>query len=576
MGKDPRKQLTDIPRRVWLKLMPALAAITTVEAQSLTPAAPQQNSTPTAAQISKETLQQALSLAELEFADDQLTMMLAEINRNIGVYEALRKKDVPLATEPAFRFEPMLPAEGVVSPKNKRQFRPKKVKTPSRPNSIEELAFAPVTQLSALVRAKRVSSVELTTMYLSRLKKYGPNLNCVITLTEDLAMAQAQQADHEIRSGHYKGPLHGIPYGAKDLFATKGIRTTWGAEPYMNNVPDYDATAITRLANAGAVLLAKLSMGALAMGGLWFGGMTKTPWNLNETSSGSSAGSASSTAAGLVGFSIGTETLGSIVSPSTRCGATGLRPTYGRISRYGAMGLSWTMDKIGPICRSVEDCALALNAMYGPDGHDLTVTNLPFAWHAELPLEKLRIGVLQAEFDRLTGESKEVYAKALEALGKTGAQLQRVDLPNFGAEPLRLILNAEAATAFDDLTRTGGVNQLKGQAANDWPNTFRVARTIPAVEYIRAQRARTLLMQSMNTFMSQWDVLVSPTRTATLLVTNLTGNPQVVVPCGFVNKLPAGLLFTGNTYQEGMPLRAALAFEQATDWHTMHPKVDWA
>ncbi len=558
-----------IPRRVWLKLIPALAAISRLEAQ--TPA----SSTP-AARISKEMLQSALRLSELEFTDAQIAMMLVEINRNLDAYEALRKKDVPLDTEPAFRFDPMPPADTALPRKKKHIFRPRKVKASARPDSIDDLAFASVTELGPLLRAKRVSSVELTTMYLNRLKKYAPKLNCVITLTEELAMAQAEQADREIHSGHHKGPLHGIPYGAKDLFATKGIRTTWGAEPYRNNVPDLNATCISRLADAGAVLLAKLSMGALAMGGLWFGGMTKTPWNLNESSSGSSAGSASSTAAGLVGFSIGTETLGSIVSPSTRCGVVGLRPTYGRVSRYGAMGLSWTMDKIGPLCRTVEDCALVLNAMYGPDGHDLTVTDIPLAWNPALPLEKLRIGVLQAEFDRLTGESKDVYAKALDSLRNAGVQLQPVDLPKFDAGPLRLILNAEAAAAFDDLTRSGGVDQLKGQEPGDWPNSFRVARTIPAVEYIRAQRARSLLLESMNSFMSQWDVLVSPTRSATLLITNLTGNPQVVVPCGFVNKLPAGLLFTGKTYEEGLPLRAALAFEQATGWHSMHPKVDWA
>ncbi len=576
MDHDPSK-LPAIPRRVWLKLMPVLASIARSNAQVPAGTSPAQAPQPPAAsQISKENLQQALRLAELEFTDDQLTMMLTDINRNLGMYEALRKKEIPLDTEPSFRFDPMPPADRVPSRKDKHAFRTRRVKASVRPDSIDELAFAPVTQLSALVKAKRVTSVELTTMYLNRLKKYAPKLNCVITLTEDLAMQQARQADEEILHGHYKGPLHGIPYGAKDLFATKGIRTTWGAEPYLNNVPDYDATAITRLASAGAVLLAKLSMGALAQGGLWFGGMTKTPWDLEQTSSGSSAGSASATAAGLVGFSIGTETLGSIVSPSTRCGVTGLRPTYGRVSRYGAMGLCWTMDKIGPICRTVEDCALVLHKMYGPDGHDLTVTDIPFAWNPKLPLTKLRAGVLQPEFDRLNGEAKDVYTKALDSLAKSGLKLQQVTPPNFAAESLRVILNAEAAAAFDDLTRSGGVDQLKGQSPNDWPNSFRVARTIPAVEYIRAQRARTLLMQTVNTFMAQWDVLVSPTRSSTLTVTNLTGNPQVVVPCGFINKLPAGLLFTGNTYQEGMPLRAALAYEQATDWHSMHPKVDWA
>ncbi|MCU1260505.1 MAG: Amidase [Bryobacterales bacterium] len=555
----------EIPRRLLVKLMPVLAAMARSEAQGPSEAPPPR--------ISKEMLQQALALAELEFSEEQLVLMLPSVNRNLPSFQALRKKDVPLDTEPAIRFRPIAPA---VATQGKRVFRQSRLKTrPQRPDSIESLAFAPVTQLSALVKAKKVSSVELTTMYLARLKRYSGQLNCVITMTEDLAMKQAAQADSEIRRGHYKGPLHGIPYGAKDLFNTKGIRTTWGAEPYRDNVPDYDATAVARLADAGAVLLAKLSMGALAQGGLWFGGMTKNPWNTEQTSSGSSAGSASSTSAGLVGFSIGTETLGSIVSPSTRCGCAGLRPTYGRVSRYGAMGLSWTMDKIGPICRSVEDCALVLNAMYGPDGKDTTVLGVPLAWNPEMPLAKLRIGVLKAEFDRLQGESKDVYDKALASLAKSGANLQNVELPDMGANALRIILSAEASAAFDDLTRTGGVNQLKGQAAGDWPNSFRSARTIPAVEYIRAQRARTLLMQQMDSFMSNWDVLVSPTGSATLLITNLTGHPQVTVPCGFVDRIPAGLLFTGHPYQEGTPLRAALAFEQATDWHTMHPKVDW-
>src|SRR5437764_3607918 len=272
-------------------------------------------------------------------------------------------------------------------------------------------------------------------MYLARLKKYEPKLPCVVTLTEDLAMKQAQAADNDLKRGHYRGPLHGVPWGAKDLFATKGIKTTWGAEPYQNQVFDYDCAVVERLEKAGAVLAAKLSMGALAQGGLWFGGMTKTPWNLEESSSGSSAGPASATAAGLVGFSIGTETLGSIVSPSTRCGVTGLRPTYGRVSRFGAMGLSWTMDKIGPICRGVEDCAAALDAIYGPDGHDLTVGDAPFNWSPELPLSNLRIGLLQTEFEitpqananeqqrKLTDQRNAMYKDALAVLEKAGVKM---------------------------------------------------------------------------------------------------------------------------------------------------------
>ena len=548
-----------------MKLLP-LAGLN-LQAQNQRPTEPPQV-------ISKEMLQHSLKVAGLEFTDEQLDVMLPTINRSLPAYEALRKKDVPLDTEPATSFHPIAPPP--LAKHAKVIFKPRRLKrAPKRPANLEDLAFAPVTELAALVKAKQVSSVELTGMYIARLKKYSPKLLCVITMTEDLAMQQAAQADKEIRAGHYKGPLHGIPYGAKDLFNTKGILTTWGAEPYRTNVPDYDATVVTRLREAGAVLVAKLSMGALAQGGLWFGGMTKNPWKTDETSSGSSAGSASATSAGLVGFAIGTETLGSIVSPSTRCGVVGVRPTYGRISRYGAMGLSWTMDKVGPICRTVEDCALVLNAAHGPDGHDTTVLDYPVEWNPDQPLAPLRIGVVQTEFDRSRGESKDVYAKALDALRKAGANLKPVELPDFQANPLRIILNAEAAAAFDDLTRNGGVDRLKGQSPNDWPNTFRAARAIPAVEYIRAQRERTLLQQSMEKFMADWDVLVSPTNTNLLLVTNLTGHPQVTVPCGFVNDDPLGILFTGHLYREGTPMRVALAFEQATDWRSKHPKVDW-
>jgi Asp-tRNA(Asn)/Glu-tRNA(Gln) amidotransferase A subunit family amidase len=322
-------------------------------------------------------------------------------------------------------------------------------------------------------------------------------------------------------------------------------------------------------------------MGALAQGGRWFNGVTRNPWQVEEDrvgSSGSSAGSASATAAGLVGFAIGTETLGSIVSPSSRCGVTGLRPTYGRVSRYGAMGLSWTMDKIGPICRSAEDCALVLEAIYGADGHDLTVTDAPFDFHADGPLANLRIGYLKTEFDSDTNEPrKKLYQEALDALRKAGANLQPLELPKFSTGSLRIILVAEAAAAFDDITRDGSINQLSGQSAGDWPNTFRSSRFIPAVEYLRAQRARTLLMREMDRLMANWDVFVSPAPgSASLLVTNLTGHPAVVTPCGFVNNLPQAIMFTGGLYDEGAPLRVALAYQQATKWHTMQPKMDWA
>ncbi len=548
-------------RRDWLKLLPALA--TAANAQTVAPEQP--------LKITKEMLQQALQLTGLTFNDAQLVMMLPGVNRQSVNYDLLRKLDVPLDTEPAIHFRPLLP--GKQPPSGKARFVTGKAPVVPKWSSAEELAFLPASQLAALVRSKKITSTELTKMYLQRLKTYGPKLNCVITLTEDLALEQAERASAEIKRGKYKGPLHGIPYGAKDLFSTKGIKTTWGAEPFQNQVPDHDATVIEKLDKAGAVLLAKLSMGALAQGGLWFGGMTKTPWDYEQTSSGSSAGSGSATAAGLVGFSIGTETLGSIVSPSTRCGVAGVRPTYGRVSRFGAMGLSWTMDKIGPICRSVEDCALVLRAIAGSDGRDVTVVDAPIHWERRLPLSKLRIGYLKEEFDKLEGDQKTVYDNALEALRKAGAKLDPITLPDFPLAGLRMVLTAEAATAFDDLTRSGGVEQLKGQAPGDWPNTFRTARTMSAVEYIRAQRGRTLLMQAMDQFMSQWDVFVSPSFSPSLTITNLTGHPQVVAPCGFFKGLPQGLLFTGRLYEEGTPMRVAYAYERATEWHAMHPKL---
>ncbi len=548
-------------RRIWLKLLPALASAGAMGSQAPSQAASQR--------VTAAMLAEALRLIGLEFPEPQQAMMLASINRNLASYEDLRKIPVPLDTEPAFGFFPALPR-----PAGPAVFRPTRTRARRKWNRLEDLAFLPVTDLSALVRARSVSPVDLTKMYLERLKTHASKLNCVITYTEELAREQADRAEREIRGGRYRGPLDGIPYGAKDLFATKGVRTTWGAEPYQNQTPDYDATVIERLREAGAVLVAKLSMGALAQGGLWFGGMTRNPWNPEQSSSGSSAGSASATAAGLVGFSIGTETLGSILSPSTTCGVVGLRPTYGRVSRFGAMGLSWTMDKIGPICRSVEDCALVLRAIHGPDGRDRTVVDAALEWQPARPLASLRIGFLEAAFGQLAKEQKPLYEAALDALRKSGATLQPVKLPEMSSAPLRIILFAEAAAAFDDLTRDGGVNQLRGQQPGDWPNSFRVSRLIPAVEYIRAQRARTLLERRMEEFMNDWDAIVSPPGgSALLLITNLTGHPQVVVPCGFLEKRPLGLVFTGRLYEEGTPLRVALAFEQASEWHTRHPEL---
>ena len=577
--------IPELDRRTFVRILSAVGAAAVISpqltrAQSPTPTpTPSPSPSPTPAlRVTKEMLHAAEQLSGIELTDAQRQMALQNANSNLDRYETLRKIEVPLDTEPATLFRPALPGKrfGWRSAK----FRLSRTEVPQF-KQVEDLAFATVPQLAALIRTRKVSPLELTRMYLARLKKYGPKMNCVVTLTEDLAMSQATAADAEIKRGKYRGPLHGIPWGAKDLFATKGIRTTWGAEPYRDQVIDLDATVVERLRDAGAVLVAKLSMGALAQGGRWFAGMTRNPWQVEEDrigSSGSSAGPAAATAAGLVGFSIGTETLGSIISPSSRCGVVGLRPTYGRVSRYGAMALSWTMDKIGPICRGVEDCAAALNAIYGPDQKDLTVGDAPFNWMPERRLSEMKIGYIKTEFDQQQDpERKAIYRAALEALKGVGANLEPIEMPKFSTAALRIILVAEAATAFDDLTRSGGVNQLSGQDPGDWPNTFRSSRFIPAVEYIRAQRARTLLMRQMDELMAKWDVFVSPAPgSASLLITNLTGHPAVCVPCGFPKGLPQSLMFTGRLYEEGSPLRVAQAYERATNWHTMHPKMDWA
>jgi Asp-tRNA(Asn)/Glu-tRNA(Gln) amidotransferase A subunit family amidase len=593
--KTPTKK-PNVDRRNFVKLLPALGAAGLVAtrlpfdalAQTPTPTplpSPSPSPTPPL-RVTKEMMSATEKLIGIELTDAQEAMALSGVNRNLDSYEANRKIDVPLDTEPAISFHPTRAKKELYTAKTK--FRFGRVELPQF-KTVDDLAFATVPQLAELLRTRRISSTELTQMYLGRLKKYGPKLLCVVTLTEELALKQAAVADAEIKRGKYRGPLHGIPWGAKDLFATKGIKTTWGAEPYRDQVIDYDSTVVERLIEAGAVLVAKLSMGALAQGARWFAGVTRNPWQPDETqtgSSGSSAGPAAATAGGLVGFSIGTETLGSIVSPSSRCGVTGLRPTYGRVSRYGAMGLSWTMDKIGPMCRGVEDCAAALHAIYGPDGKDITVGDAPFNWNPDTNISTLRIGYLKTEFDGPTTppqneqqrtqaeQRRALYKTALEVLEKAGAKLTPIELPKFSAGSLRFILSAEAATAFDDITRDGRVNQLSGQAPFDWPNTFRTSRFIPAVEYLRAQRARTLLMHEMEKLMSQWDVFVSPAPgSASLLVTNLTGHPTVVLPCGFVNDLPIAMMFTGGVYDEVTPLRVALAYERATNWHTMHPKL---
>ncbi|MEE8378478.1 MAG: amidase family protein [Candidatus Aminicenantaceae bacterium] len=515
----------------------------------------------------------------LEFSNNERKMMLNSIQRSPGRYEELRKIDIPNSIPPALLFNPVVPGSRVEE--ERKPFRYTADESITVPENFEDLAFYPVTALAQLIKTQKISSVQLTGLYLNRLKKYGPLLECVITLTEDLAMKQAKKADEEIAAGNYRGPLHGIPWGAKDLLSTKGIKTTWGAAPYKDQIFDMDATVVKRLEEAGAVLVAKLTMGALAMGDVWFEGRTNNPWNIEQGSSGSSAGSAAATSAGLVGFAIGTETQGSIVSPASRCGVTGLRPTFGRVSRYGAMALSWSMDKIGPLCRTVEDCALVFQAISGPDDKDLTVVDLPFNWDPQLDLKTIRIGYLKSAFDRKPREGNErdkrtieENKKALDVLRSLGIELIPFDLPDFPTRRISFILTTEAAAAFDELTRSHRDDLLVRQSGNAWPNSFRQARFVPAVEYIQANRARVLLMQKMAEKMEGIDVFIAPRGTTTGL-TNLTGHPAVVVPSGFrENGTPTAIIFIGNLFAEAKTLRVAKAFQDATGYHLKHPDLD--
>ncbi len=515
----------------------------------------------------------AEDLIGLELTSNERSLMVEDVKENLDSYRKMREISIDNSVAPAIAFNPEVP--GLKHPKKKDRFILSMVKNLKLPEDLEELAFYSVTQLAHLIKTQQITSTELTKMYLARLKRYGPVLECVITLTEGVALHQARQADKEIAAGNYRGPLHGIPWGAKDLLATTGNRTTWGAMPYKDQVIDEDATVVKKLREAGAVLVAKLSMGALAWGDVWFGGRTRNPWNIEQGSSGSSAGSAAAVSAGLVAFAIGTETWGSIISPSTRCRVTGLRPTFGRVSRYGAMALSWSMDKIGPICRSVEDCAVVFNAIKGTDGKDLTVVDRPFQWDPYLPLRKIRIGYLKNIFDR-DSTNVEQNETLLNLLRQRGADLIPVELPDFPVYPISFILNAEAAAAFDELTRSNRDDLLVRQVRRAWPNVFRQARFIPAVEYIQANRVRTMLMQAMAEKMKGIDVFVAPSYGgSTLLLTNLTGHPAVVVPVG-ENKegRSMSISFIGNLFEEGKTLAVARAFQEATDFHLMYPDLE--
>jgi Asp-tRNA(Asn)/Glu-tRNA(Gln) amidotransferase A subunit family amidase len=540
------------------------------------------------AEITVATVACAEEVAGLKFTDEQRQQMLDGLKSQEQQIEALHKIPLDNSVPPAILFDPVPPGVTLSLPV-KHPTRRSRVAARAVPADLEELAFLPVTELAELVRRRKVTSTQLTEMYLGRIRKYDPVLKAVITVTEDRARAQARKADEEIARGRYRGPLHGIPWGAKDLLAVKGYKTTWGAGPYRDQMIDADATVVKRLDDAGAVLIAKLTLGELAQGDIWFGGTTKNPWNVAQGSSGSSAGPGSATAAGLVGFSIGTETLGSISSPSTRNGVTGLRPTFGRVPRTGAMALSWTMDKIGPLCRSAEDCALVLEAIHGPDGMDRTVKEVPFSWDATVKPTSLRVGYVKSAFElaerneknQLQHGTKRFDDAALDVMRRVGGTLVPVEIPDMPYGAMRLVLTAEGAAAFDDLTRSGRDSQLVQQTPRDWANTFRTARFIPAVDYVNANRARTLAMQQWHTLFETVDVIITPTNVGSQLVaTNLTGHPAVIMPSGFRDtsetdntQVPVSITFLAGLYQEAKLLAVAKAWQDATDFHRKHPVV---
>jgi Asp-tRNA(Asn)/Glu-tRNA(Gln) amidotransferase A subunit family amidase len=520
--------------------------------------------------ITKENVAKASKIIGLEFTETEQDSMLDELNDNLTNYFKIRDFQIDNSIPPSLQFNPI-----PVGKKLNQEYKKivlSKISKIAIPQNFEKLAYYSVRELSELIKSKKITSKQLTKLYLDRLKKYGPKLECVVTLTEEIAFKQAERADKEIAKGFYRGPLHGIPYGAKDLLSVNGYKTTWGAMPYKEQIIGEDATVIKKLEDAGAVLVAKLTLGALAWGDVWFGGKTKNPWNLDQGSSGSSAGSASATAAGLVAFAIGTETWGSIVSPSTRCGTTGLRPTYGRVSRTGAMALSWSMDKIGPICRTVEDCAIVFDTIKGTDDIDQTLINLPFNYNAKLDIKKLKIGYLEKLFEE-DYDDKESDEKALNKMIELGIELIPVELPDYPDEALSFILSAEAAAAFDEITRYGKDDLMVRQIKNAWPNVFRASRFIPAVEYIQANRLRYKIIQDMEKIFKNIDVYIAPSFGGNnLLLTNLTSHPCVVLPNGFNEKnCPVSISFIGDLYEEANVLAVAKTYQDATLFHKKHP-----
>ena len=524
--------------------------------------------------LSKNDLLSAARIFDLSFTLKEIDTMYAGVRENQLLFRMMHAQRLNNAVPMSLWHNPVLP--GMNFPVKQEPIHWKRYKI-ALPENKNDLAYFSIEELASLIRTRKISSTELTRFFLNRIRQFGDSLECVISITEELAMQQAAEADAAIAAGNYKGPLHGIPYGLKDLFAVKGTKTTWGAAPYKNQQIETDAYVYTKLKEAGAVLIAKFTLGALAMGDYWYGGRTKNPWNLQQGSSGSSAGSAAATVAGLVPFAIGTETWGSIISPASTCGATGLRPTFGRISRSGAMALSWSLDKAGPICRSAEDAALVFAYLHGTDGLDQSAVTKPFNYKPDGDIRKLKVGYAKNYFDKITDTSRNEW-KVLQTFKQMGVELVPVVFPDSGVyqfNVMDIVISAESAAAFDEFTRNNTDDAMTRQGINDWPNSFRVSRLMPAAEYVNANRHRYLLMQKINETMQSIDVLICPTRGSgnQSAITNLTGHPAVCVPTGFDKRsqLPTSITFLGNLYDEASILLAAKAYQQSTGWDELHP-----
>ncbi len=522
--------------------------------------------------FTKKDVKGSEKLIGLSFSKKDIDTLYPYLERNLSGFDSLRKYPLDNDVFPAVRFDPVPFGFKMPEQLDGNDWNiPDYVEIPER---FDDLAFYTIPQLASLIKHQKITSTELTQFFLDRLKKYQPTLQCSISITDSLALAQAKRADEEIKQGRYRGILHGIPYGTKDLMAVPGYTTTWGAEPYKNQVIDQTATVIQKLEDAGAVLVAKLVSGSLARGDVWFGGKTKNPWDITQGATGSSAGSGSATSAGLVPFALGTETLGSITSPSTRNGVTGLRPTYGRVSRHGVMSLSWSMDKVGPLARNAEDCAIVFSVIQGEDKNDLTTKNLPFGVDWTKDAKSLKVAYLKKDIEKDTTDTGDNLRNALKVLKEMGIEPTEVELPE--DVPYRgfdIILRAEAGAFFDELVRSGEVDLMVEQDQRSRANSLRQSRFIPAVEYLQANRQRQVLMQKMQDLMKDYDVLISPSfGNDQLLATNLTGHPVIAIPTGLDKKNhPTSMTFVGKLYDEASILLLAKAFQDHSEFDELHP-----